>query len=71
MGVLRGTKNRVIPDLIRNPGGEPPESQFVESSRRYIFENDLDFKIQLIGFNPVNLGILKSCPVFYKTVNSV
>ena len=30
----------------------------MESSRRYIFENDLDFKRQLIGLNPVHPVIL-------------
>ena len=37
---------------------EPLENQFIESSRRCFFENDLGFKRQLIGFNPVHPVIL-------------
>jgi hypothetical protein len=62
---LRGTKkpghSGLDPDSMGIASSfvqEPLENQFIESSLRCFFENELGFKRQLIGFNPVHPVIL-------------
>ena len=62
---MRGTKKPCHSGLDPESMGiassfvqEPLENQFIESSQRCFFENDLGFKRQLIGFNPVHPVIL-------------